>query len=404
MTQESKPTTTASPQGFSTLWKGIIGVLLVVTVAGIIVKQSKGPAKPADDKSAVAGFVVAVRTNLAKELVVTAEFKPYLEVQIHAKVAGYLRKLNVDIGDTVTAGQVLAVLEIPELEEDLKRAQAIEKRSQSEVERSHAAYAEVHQASSRLKEVNRAQPNLIAQQDIDTAETRDRTAAAALASAKEQVAVSQAELNRLKETLKYSVITAPFAGVITHRFADPGALIQAGTASSTQTLPLVRLSQIDRLRVVFPVSTTYAGKVHSGDSVTIQFGSTHREIVGVVARTSSSVDSVARTMSVEVDLANPDLSILPGTYATVAIPIEKRSQTVSVPVQSVSRRETATALVLNLADVIEERKLKLGLETPLSLEILDGIKEGERVILSSGSQFRAGQHVLPKLVETAHAL
>src|SRR5262249_47652149 len=152
-----------------------------------------------------------------------AEFRPYEEIELHAKVSGFVDAIPVDIGDRVTNGQLLATLEIPELKDDLERAQALQKRSEEEAKKAEAEHEEAHLAYTRLAAVDQAKPNLVAQQEIDPARAKDRAAEAAWATAKQQIQVTQADVKKLRTMLKYCRITAPFDGVVTKRSVDPGA-------------------------------------------------------------------------------------------------------------------------------------------------------------------------------------
>ena len=341
------------------------------------------------------------RENLSQELVCDAELRPYQEIDLHAKVAGYLEKINVDIGDRVETGQLLAIIEVPELGDDIARAEAIQKRSEEEVSRAQMAYEESHLTYTRLAAVDKSQPNLLAQQDLDTAQTKDRTADSALAGAKDQVEVARAEMNKLKTMKKYSQITAPFPGVITKRYANPGALIQAGISSSTQAMPLVRLSQNDRLRLDIPVSVSYVSRVNLGDPVEIRVDSLEKSWTGTIARSTRKVETATRTMEVEVDVPNGNLKLIPGMYASVTLRLEHREKTLVVPVQAVSREKTSTVLVINKENRIEERTVSLGLETPHRIEVLAGLSENDLVMIGSRTQVKAGQQVEPKLIEEA---
>ena len=196
--------------------------------------------------------VKASRADLVDDLTLSGEFLPYQEIAIHAKVSGYVKKMNVDIGDRVKEGDIIAELEIPELREELNKAAAAVQGSQEDVERAKANYADAHLQFERLTAVAKARPKLIAQQDIDNVVARDSSMAGALGAAQLRVEQAQAEESRNKTLLSYASITAPFEGIITKRFADPGSLIQAGTASSTQSMPLVQLAQDSVLRLVFP--------------------------------------------------------------------------------------------------------------------------------------------------------
>ena len=178
------------------------------------------------------------RQDLYNEVTFPAEFRPYVEVELHAKVSGYVREMKVDFGDRVKAGQLLATLEVPELHDELHNAIATQQKAEADYTNAHLIYM-------RLAAVNKDHPNLVAQQDLDTAEAKDRTTSAAIAA-------TRADVEKYQTLVAYTRITAPFDGVVTKRYADPGALIQAGTTSDTQSMPLVRVSDNYLLRLDFP--------------------------------------------------------------------------------------------------------------------------------------------------------
>ncbi len=343
------------------------------------------------------------REDLNEELVCNAELRPYQEIDLHAKVAGYLENISVDIGDRVQAGQLLATIEVPELADDIQRAKAALDRNEQEVSRAQAAYDEAHLVYTRLAAVDKAQPNLIAQQELDAGVEKDRTTASALAATKAEVDVSRAEIAKLQTMMKYSRIVAPFSGIITRRYADPGALIQAGISSSTQTLPLVRLSQNNRLRLDIPISVSYVSRIDLGGPVEIHVDSCAKSFSGKIARSTRKVDTATRTMDVEVDVPNEDLKLIPGMYASVAVRLDHRDKVLAVPVEAVSRQATATVFVVNKNNTIEERVISLGLETPHKLEVLSGLNENELVMIGNRTQVKPGQLVEPKPVEEAKA-
>ncbi len=334
----------------------------------------------------VVGAAAVTRQDLAKELSVQAEFRPYQEIELHAKVAGYLQQIRVDIGDRVKAGDLIATLEVPELKEDLARGEAA-------TQRAEANYKEAHVAYTRLVAVTHTQANLVAQSDLDAAEARDASAAAVRAETK-------SELEKYRTLEAYTRITAPFDGVITKRFADPGALIQAGTSSSTQAMPLVRLSQNDRLRLDFPVSMTYASEIAVGDPVQIQLDDARR-LTGTVARFSHRIAMETRTMVAEVEVPNPDLKLIPGMYVTIALQVDRRARALAIPVESVSGAKQPTVYVIGGNHQIEERAVQLGIETPTKYEVLSGLNEGDLVMIGNRSQVHVGQKVITKLVDLA---
>jgi RND family efflux transporter MFP subunit len=391
---------TAGPRRFAWRVGGVV-LLGIVSIPIWRATTGHGKANPAPVHALPVAVVRVTREDLAQELVCDAELRPYQEIDLHSKVAGFLEKLNVDIGDRVNGGDVVATIEVPELQDDLNRALAALKRSGEEVRRAEAAYEEAHLAYARLAAVDKEQHNLIAQQDLDAAQAKDRTTASALAAAKAEVDVTAAELDKLRTMLKYSRITAPFPGVITKRYADPGALIQAGTSSSAQGSAMVRLSQNDRLRLDIPISVSYVSRVNVGDPVEVRVGSCEKTFTGAIARSTRKVETATRTMEVEVDVPNADLKLIPGMYASVVLRLERRDKTLVVPVEGVSRQKACSVFVVNRENKIEERAVSLGLETPHKLEVLAGLSENELVMIGSRTQVRVGQQVEPKLIAEA---
>lgn len=337
----------------------------------------------------VVAVAAVVRADLARELAVQAEFKPYNEVDLHAKVSGYLQQLRVDLGDAVKSGDVIATLEVPELRQDLAKADAA-------VARAEASHKEASQQFTRLANARRAQPELIAQQDLDLAEAKSAAAAAALTEAK-------ADREKVRAMEAYTRIVAPFDGVVTKRYADPGALIQAGTSSHQQALPVIRLSQNSRLRLSFPLSVSFIDAIKVGEAFEVDLGEKRGRQTLTLARFSRRISSDTRTMIGEADVANADLALVPGMYATVILQVDRRSKALSIPVEAVAGAKQTTAFVVNAKGVIEERVLKLGIETPTRYEVLSGVTEGELVMVGSRSQVRVGQQVSTRQANSSAA-
>lgn len=347
-------------------------------------EESKGGAV-ADQTAAV---VKIGREDLAKDITLAAEFRPYEEVELHAKVAGYVKAINVDIGDRVKEGQLLATLEVPELQDELRNAMAA-------AEKAAAAYTNAHLVYTRLEAVNKEHPNLVAQQDLDNASANDETASAADAAA-------EASVEKYRTLISYTRITAPFDGVITRRYADPGALIQAGTSSDTQARPLVRISNNYRLRLDFPVTVDYVKDIHQGDSIEVYVESLKKTLTGTIARSSGTVDDATRTMIAEVEMSNPDLQLVPGMYATASLKVERRPNALALPVEGLADEKNSTVLVVNAKHQVEERHVQLGLETSDKYEVLSGLSEGDLVLVGNHS-LRPGQTVEPKLMQLSMA-
>ncbi len=387
-----------------------IALALIISCSRQIQVEARG------DPAQIITVAVARATlaDLSHDLVLTAEFRPFQEIDVHAKVAGYVKKMYVDVGDRVKEGQLLAVLEIPEMANDLARASAGTRRSDADVlrardelRRTESAHDAAHLSYTRLAAVSKARPNLVAQQELDDSQARDlvseaqvAAAKSALASSEQQVQVSSADEDKVKTLNAYARITAPFAGVITKRYADTGAMVQQGTASQTQAMPVVRLSENSLLRLVLPVPETVVPSIHIGEPVEVRVPSLNRSFQGKVARFSDRVQFSTRTMETEVDVANPSLVLIPGMYAEAHLTLEKKTQVLAVPVQAIAGHESNPAvLVVNADKRLEERAVKRGLETAGRVEILAGLHESEMVVVGSRSQLKAGQQVEPKVVD-----
>jgi RND family efflux transporter MFP subunit len=363
-------------------WMALIALMAILIVGFLLLNRGKGPEKVSATLPVVAVATVD-REDLYNEVTIPAEFRPYVEAELNAKVAGYLEKINVDFGDKVKAGQLLGVLEVPELKAELDASLAAQQRAEADYTNAHLIY-------TRLLGVNHEHPNLVAQQDIDTAQAKDSVAAAAIASAK-------ADVEKYQTLFGYTQITAPFDGVITRRYADPGALIQAGTSSDTQAKPLVRLSDNYLLRLDFPVSVKYVKDVHLGAPVKVRVESLGgKTFTGDITRFTDKVSEDTRTMIAEIEVKNPELEIVPGMYALVVLKVEHRAQALAIPTEAVASAKASTVDVVNQDNQIEEREVTLGLETPNRYEIMSGLKEGEKVMIGSQSRLHAGEKVETK--------
>ena len=396
-------------------------ILLTVSCA------RRGSVQAADSRIAEVPTVAVAKAtpeDLSHGLVMTAEFRPYQEVDVMAKVAGFVKAINVDVGDRVKQGQLLATLEIPEMQDDLKRADAATIRARAEVtraldeqRRAESSHDMIHLSYQRISAVAAKRPGLVAQQEIDEAHSRDLVAEAqvasaksALAAAQEQVNVNSADTQKVRTLMDYTRVTAPFDGVVTKRFADTGSMIQAGTASQTQAMPVVRLSQNNRLRLVLPVPESAVPTVHIGQQVEVRVPTLNRTFPGKVERFAGKVALSTRTMDTEVDVLNPSLILMPGMYAEVNLTLDRRRQVLAVPVMAVDRDTNADArgeavsgqvLVVTPNNLVERRKVTLGLETSNTVEIRSGLNEGDSVVLSGRSTLRPGQEVRPKVTALA---
>jgi RND family efflux transporter MFP subunit len=344
---------------------------------------------------------------------VAGEFQPYQEVELHAKVSGYIRRINVDIGDRVKNGQVIATLEVPELNAQVAASQAQIRHSQSEIARAQnevslaeANYAALHAAYTRLSEASKRRPGLIAEQELDDSRAKDQDAEAkinvaksALEATREQLGISKADNQRVQSLEDYSIVTAPFTGVVTMRYADVGSLIQAGTASSTQSMPVVKLAQSDLLRLRMPVPEEDVPFIKIGSEVQIKLQATGKIISGKIIRFTRELTTSTRTMLAEVDVPNPDLTLSAGMTAETAIVLQAQKGVLTVPAGAVLKGGDGQAyvLIVDTDNRVQKVPVRLGIQESDRVEITQGLSEHQSVIVSGQENYQAAQVVLPKL-------
>jgi len=375
-------------------------------------RTNRAEASASMDEAPTVAVVEATRENLSSDLVLTAEFEPFQEVDVMAKVSGYVKQIKVDIGDRVLEGQMLASLEIPEMQDDLTRAAASLDEANAELatardelQRAQSSHDMAHLSYSRVLDVSKKEPGLVPQQDVDEAHSRDLVAEAQVSAAKSRIAeceqrirVSQAEQARFKTLYQYAVITAPFTGVVTKRYANAGALIQAGTSS--QAMPVVRLSENGLLRLALPVPESAVPLIHLGEPVNVRVSALNRSFLGRVARFADKVDESTRTMKTEVDVPNLSLVLVPGMYAEVDLITEQRRDVLSVPVEAVDGSgSSARVFAVEPSGTVQIVSVALGIETARSIEIRSGnLKDGDRVVVGSRAGLKEGSKVRAKVI------
>lgn len=394
-------------------------ILLMVTVGCSRDRvHASNPDSQASSVPTVGIATVAIKP-INRQLTVSSELVPYQEIDVYAKESGYVNDLRVDYGTRVKKGDVMAVLEIPELQMLIAQDAAAVRRttdlvthSENELSRLKAQYNVAHLAYTRLKAVADKQKGLIAQQEIDDAEGKDLAAEAqveagesALLGVKNQLDQAKAKQQQDQVLYEYSKITAPFDGVVTQRYANLGTLMQAGTNSSTQALPLVRLSEDDKpFRLVIPVPESYVKYIKIGDAVKVNVPSLNRVFSGAVRRFSEDVAESTRTMHTEVDVMNPNHVLMPGMYAEATLTLEHRNNALVVPLQAVTQvGSQVTVFVVDMNSHLQSRNVTVGLETANEAEVLSGLNEGDRVVVSDQSGLKPGTEVKPVAVQVMKA-
>jgi RND family efflux transporter MFP subunit len=401
------------------IWKNSAPALALLLLVASMLASCGSADKVGADNSANAPHVAVAkvaRRNLSSTLDIASEFLPNQEVNVYAKVSGYIQKLNVDWGTHVKQGQILAVLEIPELQQQLQVDEAAVRRSEQDVARAHeeisraeSAYSVTHLTYTRLANVQKTRPELVAQEEVDIAQGKDVEASAnvsavkdSLAGSEQSLVASRAALEKDKAMYAYSRITAPFDGIVTEIDAYTGSLLPAGTSSNKGDQALCHLSDNHILRLVIPVPESAVPEIRLGGAVQVRVPVLGRTFQGIVARIADQVELSTRTMHTEIAVPNPGLQIVPGMYAEASLVLKEKQMVLAVPIQALARQEDrVTVFLVDKHNKIQERQIQVGIEMPDQVEILSGLDENDLVVIGNRSQLRTGMEIQPKLISSA---
>jgi RND family efflux transporter MFP subunit len=361
----------------------IVAILLAI---GIIPRLTQRRALAAEVRAASdtvmpASVATAVRARSAP-LVLPGTLQPLHEAVVYARSAGYVRRWYADIGARVGAGQVLATIEAPEVDQEVQQAQA-------QLKQANATLALAKSDLDRWKSL--ARDSAVSRQELD-----QKTAAYEASAA--TVNAQRANVQRLMSVQGYSRVTAPFAGVVTARNIDVGALVSPGTSGAgTGGLGLFRVSQTDTMRVYVNVPQSLVSSIHIGQSANVSLAEQHdRVFAGRVARTADALDPATRTLLVEVDVANTDRSLLAGSFVQVSLATTAMVSPVVVPANALLFNDSGTqVVVVDDHNIAHYHKVAVGRDYGATVEILSGVDEGATVALNPSDDIRDGRAIRP---------
>jgi RND family efflux transporter MFP subunit len=335
-------------------------------------------------------IVIARPANHGQDLVLPGETAAWYETTIYARVNGYVSKWLVDIGDHVHKGQVLAVIETPELDAELEASRAQLKSSQSQVV---ARQAEAQFSKSTNERWRDSPKGVVSEQERESKKADYESAVAELYTANAQVNLDKSKVDQYTALAEFKDVKAPFDGTITERKIDVGNLVTAGSGSTTT--PLYRMAQTDPLRVFVEVPQSAAGELmNNGVPAEIRApGAVGDVFSGKIARSAESINTQARTMRVEVDMPNASHRLVPGMYVNVAFSLPPRGQ-VEVPAAALIFRSSGT----QVAEVDDTGRIRfetvtIARDNGSLVELASGVKAGDRLVLNISSQIAAGQPV-----------
>ena len=394
-----------------TLW--LLGLLLVVLLVaafftGYLPRQRREQVLAAESKAEIDSLPVVTVTAVTRsssrtELVLPGNIQPVTEAPVLARANGYVRKRYADIGDRVKQGQILAEIEAPEFDQQIRQAQAALEQAQSSVQQAEASLQQGRTNESLARVTAGRWANLVAkgavskqENDVYQAQYAAQQAnvealGKAVAAARSNVGAAQANLARLNELKSYQTVRAPFAGVITVRNMDVGTLINEGS-----TL-LFRIAQTDRMRTYINVPQSEAESVRVGQPATLVFSELgNRKFTGTVTRTSNALDPASRTLLTEVQVPNPDGALLPGMFTQVDLQMLRKSPPLLIPGDTlVVRAEGTEVAIIGQDGQVHFTRIELGRDYGDRIEVLSGLKEGEQIAVNPGDAVREGARVKP---------
>jgi RND family efflux transporter MFP subunit len=369
----------------------VVGLGAGATIAERHLAASPAPAKSAEVESRPPVEVVHPRRlTVAQRLQTNATLAAFEEADLFAKVSGYLSDVRVDIGDHVKAGQVLAVIDIPEMEQQLAEDEAQLASKQSSLETARRQ-VDNDRANVTLQNVTlKRQEALfndhwVPAQGLDQARANAAVAKANLGVAKanralaaHQIDLAAATVEKTKTLLAYSQIVAPFDGVVARRLVNRGDLVQAPTA--TRTTPLFTVQRIDTIRVFCDVPEDDVPHLHIGDPAIVKpSGFDGKPFIGKVTRFSLRLDPETRNMRTEIDLTNPEERLYPGMYAEVSLEMNRRPDALTVPAAAVGSDDDGNFVDTITDNRITRRAIKTGLTDNGRIEVTTGLSEGTPV-------------------------
>lgn len=342
--------------------------LLLILAMAVTIAGCGSPGQQASQVPVVTALeVVPVQSGvIVRSITLPAQVLARRQATLHARVAGYLRSIAVDKGDRVNAGAVLAQVEVPELE-------AARARQQAELTAAESEYQRLRESQSRA-------PDLVVPLAVDQARGRYE--------------VAKATLQQSDTMLAYARITAPFAGVVTQRFVDPGALIPASSSGSAAGAAVVTLMDFSSIRLQIAVPEIESGHIAVGQSVQVTTDDLPGEsFEGAVERFAYALDPATRTMLTEAIFPNPQLRLRPGMLVTAKLGIQRKDAALLLPVEAVVSDKSGTYLWALVDGKAERRAVKTGFNDGKQIELTEGMQIGEMVILAGKQALKEGQVV-----------
>ena len=386
-------------------WRVLLGAIVFTAIlAGTLTaatlprlqreKELQSAASEAATSPPRVSVVIARRAPATTEHVLPGNARGFREAALYARTTGYLKRWLVDIGDRVNEGQLIAEISAPDIDDQLAQARANLNLAKTNL---HVSEANLLLARTTLARDTRA-GQATALEAIDQDQAQVKTTAAQVESAKASIQANEATVQQFVDLQSFQSIIAPFAGVITARNVDPGALIVADNPAGT--LELFHVMQTDPLRVFVNVPQVYAAQIQPGQkAVVYQLQDPLKQLAGKVTRTAGALDPNTRTLLTEVDVPNPKNELQPGMYLQVKFSTDRGYPAVLVPAAALAiRNDGAYVPVLDEQQRVHYRKVIRGRDYGADVEVVNGLDGGETVVVYPGDALAEGQQVEPVAV------
>lgn len=337
----------------------------------------------------------AKRGDVARNILLPAVVRADQETVLYAKVTGYVKVINVDIGDAVKKDQLLAVLEAPELAAERARYQAELAKAKADQKKAVAETTAAEIEFKRLQAASQKSPDLVVAQQVDDSKARRDVAKATEGMVIAEQNVASAKIKQTETLLAYAQITAPYAGVITKRWVDTGALVPAATASSSPvSSAVVTLADFSKVRVRVAVPQTEVPNIKNGIPAVITVDELPgRTFTGQVTRYAYALDDATKTMMAEVEIPNGDNALRPGMFSSVKLSVQTHTDTLTVPADALVVEKTKTSVFIVEGGKAKKVAVKVGFDDGKNTEVLDGLTPQQAVIVGGKQGLNDGDAV-----------
>ncbi|MGH7801575.1 MAG: efflux RND transporter periplasmic adaptor subunit [Thermodesulfobacteriota bacterium] len=380
----------------------VVTVLLLLILTGTVtlmfmeksVRTNTSGSKTQENEKLIPSVEVTkpVRKDLARKITLSANVEPMIQATLYAKATGYLKWIKADIGDWVKKDEVLAELDVPEMVKEYDQVKANLREAQASYEKAKADYALQKLTYQRTKDTWEEEPGAVAKQDVDIARAKFELAKANINSEKAKIDNAEADMERIKTLLEYGKIKAPFDGVVTKRFLDPGALVQVATSNNVS--PVVTIMHTDTVRGFIDVPEPDVPLIKKGNQATLVVDAfSDRTFSGIITRFADALNPETRTMRTEIDIPNPDHILRPGMYGNMTLNLEVHKNAIIILATALVVEKNKKFVYKVMNGKVKKVEIKTGIDDGIQVEVTEGLTGDEDIIVKGKNTVSDGEVV-----------